>query len=75
MAKDRTVEIQITGQVVRFEVCREAGIYFAKPYVVSQRFVLPPAYYGEAKTPGKAIESCKERIAGYLVKLNESMRS
>lgn len=75
MAKDRTVEILITGQSVKFEVCREGGLYFAKPYVVSQRFVLPPIYYGEAKTPGKAIESCKEKIAGYLVKVNESLRS
>lgn len=74
MARDRTVEIVISGQSVKFEVCREGGIYFAKPYIASQRFQLPPLYYGEAKTPGKAIESCKEKVGPYLARLNESMR-
>jgi len=75
MATQRQVEITISGQDVRFEIQTEAGIYFARPNVVSQRFALPPAYYGIAKTPGKALQRSKDLVGPYLVDLVDSLRS
>ena len=75
MAKDKSVEITIAGQTVRFEIVRESGVYHARPTVVSQRFELPPIYHGTAKTPGKALENCKELVGPYLMGLNDSLRS
>lgn len=75
MAKDKSVEITIAGQTVRFEIVREGGVYFAKPHITSQRFSMPPVYYGVAKTPGKALEKCKEIVGPYLLSLNDSLRA
>ncbi|MFN7974445.1 MAG: hypothetical protein U0166_19185 [Acidobacteriota bacterium] len=74
MARDKTVEITIAGQVVRFDIQMEAGVYFARPVLVSQRFMLPPAYYGVARSPGKAMEKCKELVEPYVGRLMQSLR-
>jgi hypothetical protein len=75
MGTEKSFDITISGQEMRFEIKSEGGLYYARPYVVSQRFLLPPVFYGVAKTPGKALEKCKEAVGSYLLALNDAIRS
>ena len=72
---EKVVEINLAGQDVRFEIEREGDVHYARPTIVSQRFQLPPVFFGVAKTPGRSLENCKELVGAYVERLNASLRA